>query len=429
MDDLLDRCPWEGWQLAQAISDFQVFAKPMGAICNLDCHYCYYLKKEYLYPENESFRISDDLLEQYIVQHFAATTGTTVNFSWHGGEPTVLGVDFYRKVVALQREHLPPGMRIINGIQTNGILIDDEWCRFLASENFGVGLSLDGPQEMHDRYRLTKGQKPSHRQAMRAFRLLRHYKVPTDLLCVLNDYNVQYPTQVYRFFKSIGAEYLAFLPIVEPKPEAPGGVSPYTVPAAAYGEFLCTVFDEWVREDTERIIVQIFEEAMRPARGLEHSLCIFRETCGEFPVLEHNGDFFSCDHFVDPQHRVGNIGETPLGALLASPAQHAFGLAKRDDLPRFCQLCEVRPMCNGGCPKDRFTRTPDGEAGLNYLCAGFKRFFAHCLPYTLQTSSPWQSASTAQKMKGSVKAAESAAGRNDPCPCGSGRKYKKCCLA
>jgi len=321
--------------LPKASGDFQVFAKPMGAICNLDCHYCYYLKKEYLYPPGEEFRMSDDLLEEYIVQHIDASTGPVANFSWHGGEPTVLGVDFYRKVVALQRKHQRDGIRVRNGIQTNGILLDEEWCQFLAQEEFGVGLSLDGPQEMHDRYRLTKGQKTSHRQAMHAYRLLRRHKIPCDILCVLNDYNVRYPARVYRFFKDIGTEYVTFLPIVEQEPESPSGVSPYTVPADAYGSFLCSVFDEWLRQDVGRIIVQIFEEATRPARGLEHSLCIFRETCGEFPVLEHNGDFFSCDHFVDAPHRVGNIRDVHLAELLENPAQKTFGLSKRDALPAY----------------------------------------------------------------------------------------------
>ena len=418
--------------MTRASREFQVFAKPVGAICNLDCHYCYYLKKEHLYPEGESFRMSDDLLEEYIVQHIEASPDPAINFAWHGGEPTVLGLDFFRKAVELQRKHKPAGSRIANGIQTNGILIDERWCSFLSAEGFGVGLSLDGPQEMHDRYRLTKGQKPSHTQTMRAFRLLRRHRIPCDILCVLNDYNVQYPTQIYRFFKEIGVEYMSFLPIVESMPDAPGGVSPYTVPAAAFGSFLCTVFDEWAREDVGRIMVQIFEEATRPARGLEHSLCIFRETCGEFPVVEHNGDFFSCDHYVDAQHHVGNIREAHLGDLLESPAQRAFGLAKRDALPRFCQLCQVRPMCNGGCPKDRFIRTPDGEEGLNYLCAGFKRFFTHILPFTLKLASPWQAGRPGEEDRKPVRSQKTEAfpnaGRNDPCPCGSGRKYKKCCL-
>jgi uncharacterized protein len=408
-----------------ASREFQIFAKPAGSICNLDCHYCYYLEKRNLYPQVESFRMSDDVLEEYILQHIEASPSPAITFSWHGGEPIVLGLDYFRKIVALQRKHRPPGRRIINGIQTNGILLDEEWCRFLAAEGFGVGLSLDGPPEMHDQYRVTRGQEPSHKQTMRAFELLRRYRIPCDILCVLHDQNVRRPLEVYRFFREIGGQYLGFLPVVTPMPGAEGGVSPYTVPAEAFGTFLCTVFDEWMRRDTGRIVVQIFEEASRPVRGLEHSLCIFRETCGDIPVIEHNGDFFCCDHFVDPEHRLGNIRETPLVELLESPAQLAFGRAKRDALPGYCRACEVRAMCNGGCPKDRFIRTPDGETGLNYLCEGFKSFFRYSRRFLMRLASRQQAQRAAQATY--VRAIPQT-GRNDPCPCGSGRKYKKCCL-
>ena len=329
-----------------ASREFQVFAKPAGPICNLDCHYCYYLKKQSLYAKGESFRMPDDLLEEFIVQNIEACPGPSIQFSWHGGEPTILGLDYFRKIAELQHKHRPQGRRIINGIQTNGILIDEEWCRFLSAEGFGVGISLDGPQDVHDCHRLTKGQKPTHKQTMRGYKLLRRYEIPCDILCAVNDQNVRHPNQVYRFFKEIGGQYLGFLPVVEAKPDAAGGVTPQTVPGEAFGEFLCAIFDEWVRQDIGRIRVQIFEEAARPACGLEHSLCIFRETCGEIPVLEHNGDFFSCDHYVDEKHRLGNIRETQLLELFESPAQRAFGQAKRDRLPHYCQECEVLAMCN-----------------------------------------------------------------------------------
>jgi uncharacterized protein len=418
--------------LAKAACEFQVFAKPIGAICNLDCRYCYYLEKEQLYPQPESFRMADDLLEEYIVQHIESFPGPAIGFSWHGGEPTVLGLEFFRKVVALQHKHRPAGRRITNGIQTNGVILDEEWCRFLAAEGFGVGLSLDGPQELHDRYRVTRGHKPTHKQALRGYKLLRRHRVPCDVLCVVNDFNVQYPTQVYRFFKEIGAEYLGFLPVVAAAPDARSGVSPFTTPAEAFGSFLCTIFDEWVREDIGRIRVQIFEEAARPAQGREHALCIFRETCGDIPVLEHNGDLFSCDHFVDAQHRLGNIRETPLTGLIEGPAQKAFGRAKRDALPRYCREGEGLPMCNGGCPKDRIIQAPDGEGGLNYLCAGFKKFFAHSLPVLVRLASLGPDLRAGKPGAAGMQpvAAREArtVGRNDPCPCGSGRKYKRCCL-
>jgi uncharacterized protein len=369
---------------------FQVFVKPIGSVCNLACQYCYYLEKEHLYPESESFRMPDIILEEYIVQHIEACTEPVIRFSWHGGEPTVLGLDYFRKIVALQRKHQPGNRSIANGIQTNGTLLDEEWCRFLAAEGFAVGLSLDGPQELHDRYRLTKGGKPTFKQAMRGYELLRKHQIYTDILCVVNDYNVRCPTRVYRFFKQIEAPYVSFLPLVEPLPEAEGGVSSRTVPAEVFGVFLCTIFDEWINRDIGRIKIQIFEEAARTAFGQDHSLCIFRETCGDIPVIEHNGDFFSCDHFVDPGYCLGNIIETPLVELLESSEQRAFGQAKLDTLPACCQACEVRAMCNGGCPKNRFLRTQDGEPGLNYLCAGYKRFFTHCQPFVAEVAAQWR---------------------------------------
>ena len=418
--------------MATASREFQVMAKPIGAVCNLECRYCYYLAKRHLYPPDEAFRMPEDLLEAYIVQHIEASPGELIHFAWHGGEPTALGVDYFRRIVRLQREHQPPGRRIVNGVQTNGTLLDEAWCRFLAAEGFYVGLSLDGPAELHDRYRVTRGQRPTHRQVMRAFRLLQAHEVRCDVLCVVHDRNVQSPTAVYRFFKEIGVRYLQFLPLVEPPADGADAPGPHTVPAEAFGEFLCTVFDEWVRHDIGRIVIQTFDEALRPACGLDHALCIFRETCGDVPVVEHDGDFFACDHFVDRRHRLGNIRETPLVDLLESARQQAFGRAKRDALPRYCTRCEVRALCNGGCPKDRFLRTPDGEGGLNYLCAGWKRFFLHSRPYLRELASLVRAGRPPEALMERERAADAAAarqaGRNDPCPCGSGRKYKRCCL-
>jgi uncharacterized protein len=417
--------------MVKASREFQVFAKPVGSICNLDCHYCYYLKKEHLYPKGEPFRMPDDILEDYIVQHIEASPEPVIRFSWHGGEPTVLGLDYFRKIVALQRKHQPSGRRITNGMQTNGTLLDEDWCDFLAAEGFAVGLSLDGPKEMHDRHRVTKDQRPTYEQTMRGYELLRRHRIDCDILCVVNAHNVQHPLQVYRFFRQINAQYLTFLPLVEPQPDAEAGVSLRSVPAEAWGVFLCSIFDEWLSQDIGRIKVQIFEEAARTAFNQEHSLCIFRPTCGDVPVIEHNGDFFSCDHFVDAEHCLGNIRETSLVELLESPGQRAFGQAKWDTLPRYCRACEVRAMCNGECPKNRFLRTPDGEAGLNYLCAGYKRFFSYCLPFISDVASQWRRQTMERQMPAS-RATDARTrlnvGRNDPCPCGSGLKYKKCCL-
>ncbi|MCX6628066.1 MAG: anaerobic sulfatase maturase, partial [Candidatus Solibacter sp.] len=300
----------------QVSREFQVFVKPAGALCNLDCHYCYYLRKELLYPDSKSFRMPEDLLEQYIAQQIAIVPGPEVQFSWHGGEPTTLGLDYFRRAVDFQRKHCPAGKRIANSIQTNGILVDEEWCRFFAAENFGVGLSLDGPRELHDPFRVTKDQKATHRHVMHAYRLLRRSQVPVDLLCVVHAANVRQPLDVYRFFREIGAQFLSFIPLVEPQADTPGGVSKRSVGAEAFGAFLCAIFDEWVRHDIGKIIVQIFEEAARPAYGLDHSLCSFRPECGDVPVIEHNGDFYQCDHFVAPEYRLGNLRETPLAELL-----------------------------------------------------------------------------------------------------------------
>lgn len=420
--------------MAKASREFQVFVKPAGSVCNLNCHYCYYLKKEGLYPKDEQLRMPDDVLEQYIVQHIEACPDEVIRFSWHGGEPTTLGLDYFRQIVAMQRRHQPSNRRIANGMQTNGTLLDEEWCRFLAAEGFAVGLSLDGPGELHDLYRITKDGRPTHEKAMRGYRLLQKHGVYTDILCVVNADNVKHPMEVYRFFKQIEAPYVSFLPMVEPQPDAEAGVSPLTVPAEAWGDFLCAIFDEWVSHDIGRIKVQIIEEATRTAFGQEHSLCIFRPVCGDIPVVEHNGDFFSCDHFVDAEHRVGNIRRTPLVELLESPAQRAFGQAKLETLPHICRTCDVRAMCNGECPKNRFCTTPEGKAGLNYLCAGYKRFFTHCRPFVSQVAAQWRRQRPARddgqrtRDEGRGVHRPSGPGRNDPCPCGSGLKFKKCCM-
>jgi uncharacterized protein len=374
--------------MAKASRDFQVFVKPIGALCNLDCSYCYYLKKEHLYPEGETFQMTDETLESYITQHIEASPEEVIRFSWHGGEPSLLGLDFYRRVVELQRRHLPPGRSIANGIQTNGTLLDEDWCRFLAQEGFAVGLSMDGPPELHDLHRVTKDGTPTHWMTMRGYKLLRKHGVPTEILCVVNAQNVRFPLRIYRFFKQLGTRYITFLPLVEP--DVRGSVTRDTVPAEAWGEFLCTIFDEWRDHDIGRVKVQIFEEATKTAFNQEHSLCIFRPTCGDVPVIEHNGDFYSCDHFVDEEHHLGNIHETPLVELLVSPAQRAFGRAKLESLPSYCRECSVKAMCNGGCPRNRFTVTPDGETGLNYLCEGYKQFFTHCQAFVSEVAALWR---------------------------------------
>ncbi len=410
-----------------ASREFQILTKPNGALCNLDCRYCYYLSKKDLYPGMESYRMADDLLESYIVQHIDACPKEVILFSWHGGEPTTLGLDYFRRVIELQRRHQPKGRRILNGLQTNGTLLDDEWGRFLAAHGFYVGLSMDGPSEFHDGYRVSKGGKPTHKQVVSAFRLLQSHKVHCDILCVVHDRNVHHPLRVYRYFKDLGVQFLQFLPLVVKQPG--GGAGPETPPAAAYGEFLCAIFREWIARDVSCIGIQNFDEALKPFVGVEQALCIFREVCGDVPVVEHNGDFYACDHFVNREYYVGNIRETPLVELLESPVQREFGEQKRDSLPRHCRDCDVLNLCHGGCPKDRFIRAPGGEEGLNYLCAGLHAFFAYSRPYLRQLAAfvlsgrPLGEFRLVQSEAPAVQA-----GRNDLCPCGSGKKYKKCCL-
>lgn len=413
-----------------ASREFQVMVKPIGAVCNLDCKYCYYLSKKELYPAGGPFRMADDLLERYIVQHVGASPAKSILFSWHGGEPTVLGLDYFRRIVALQRKHRPPGREILNGIQTNGTLLDEEWCRFFAAERFFVGLSLDGPSALHDRYRIDKRQKATHKSVLKAFRLLQRHRVHCDVLCVVHDQNARQPAAVYRFFKEIGVQFLQFLPLVARQGEhgsAARGLSPH-----AYGAFLCAIFDEWVHKDVGTVHIQNFDEATRPFLGMEHALCVSSPVCGNIVVLEHNGDVYSCDHYVDGAHRLGNIRETALADLMERPALLQFGLDKRERLPDDCKKCGVLDLCNGGCPKDRIARTAAGEEGLNHLCAGLKQFYTHSRPYLQKLA--WHmrlgesSAKFMQSLRRRDTGAAPRASRNAPCPCGSGRKYKKCCL-
>jgi len=376
--------------MRKALEDFQVFVKPVGAVCNLACQYCYYLKKGKLYPEEKSFRMTDDLLEEYIIQHISASSGPLIFFSWHGGEPTVAGLPYFQHIVELQRKHQPENCRIVNGLQTNGTLLNDDWCRFLAAENFVVGISLDGPEDLHSIYRCTKDGKSSFEEAIRGYQLLKSHGIPCEILSVVNAINVSYPLEVYRFFKELKAEFITFLPLVEQQASRESIVTERTVPAGAFGEFLNTIFDEWKAYDIGKIKIQIFEEALRTAFDLEHTLCIFKRTCGGVPVVEHNGDFYSCDHFVDSHHRLGNIRKKSLVELLESQEQKAFGQAKLSTLPNYCQKCEVLAMCHGACPKDRFTETPEGEPGLNYLCEGYKLFFNHYKPFVDEVSEIWR---------------------------------------
>ncbi|MGD0833415.1 MAG: anaerobic sulfatase maturase [Candidatus Dormibacteria bacterium] len=358
---------------------FVVMAKPVGPVCNLDCGYCYYLRKRDLFPAGESFRMSHDVLEAYVRSFIESSPGPVVHFVWHGGEPMAAGLDFYRDAVALQERHLPPGWICLNNLQTNGSLLDDEWCAFLAERNFSVGLSLDGPARIHDAGRPDRRGRPTHQRVLRGLQLLRAHGVEPDVLCTLNARTATAPLEVYDFFLEQGVLWLQFLPVVVR--DAAGDLSPWSVGAGAAGEFLCAVFDRWVRHDVDRIGIQNFLEALLVVAGAPANLCVMAPTCGRALVVEHDGGVYACDHFVEPARRLGDVRTDSLGALVSSRAQTAFGNAKQDALPAFCRSCPVLFLCRGGCPKDRFDTAPGGEPGLNHLCAGYRRFFEHALPH------------------------------------------------
>jgi uncharacterized protein len=371
------------------LREFQVFAKPVGSLCNLRCSYCYYLEKKGLYPETAHFHMNDDILEKYIVQHIEASTEPVIAFSWHGGEPLLAGIEFYKKVLTLQSAHKPDDKVILNGIQTNGTLINKEWSRFFADNGFLIGISIDGPAELHDIFRRTKDDGSTADQVIAGIQLLKTCGILPELLCVVNAENVRYPLIVYNFCKQLGAKYLTFLPLVEHNPSAATGVSEKSVPSEEFGHFLSTIFDEWLTKDIGEIKIQIIEEAARKAFNQDHTLCIFKVNCGGVPVVEHNGDFYSCDHYADKTHLLGNIKDHSLAYFLDSEFQKEFGMAKSVSLPDFCIACEVKPMCNGECPKNRFILTPDGSPGLNYLCRGYKYFFNHISPFVEAIAEEW----------------------------------------
>lgn len=370
--------------------EFQIFAKPVGPICNLNCSYCYYLDKQNLYPDTGHFLMTDDILEKYIVKQIQASPESMINFSWHGGEPFLAGIDFFKKVRRLQSVHIPAGKTIVNGIQTNGTLINDEWCRFLSEEGFIIGISIDGPAELHNIYRRTKDDSTTCEKVIRGFQLLKKHAIVPEILCVVNDENVKHPLIIYNFFKQLGARYITFIPLVEPEPGSSSGASRKSVPAEEFGLFLTAIFNEWVEKDIGEIKIQIFEEAARTAFNQEHTLCIFRLNCGGVPVVEHTGDFYSCDHYVEKDHFLGNIRDHSLSYFLESDQQRRFGMIKSVTLPKYCIECEVRSMCNGECPKNRFILTPEGESGLNYLCKGYKYFFNHCRPFVEAIAEAWK---------------------------------------
>lgn len=367
-----------------------VMAKPVGSACNLACEYCYYLEKGKVLGEaNPRQFMSEATLEEYIKQYIEAQTTPEVCFTWHGGEATIRPLSFYKRVIELQKKY-GRGRQIVNSLQTNATLLNDDWCRFLRDNDWLVGVSIDGPEEFHDEYRRTAGDKPTFLSVMRGIRLLQRYGVEWNALAVVNDYNADYPVEFYRFFKSIGCRYIQFTPIVERrKPDGTlaaasdeGELTHHSVTPQQWGRFLCGVFDEWVKEDVGNVFVQIFDATLAGWVGVQPGVCTMAETCGHAAMMEHNGDLYQCDHFAFPAYRLGNIHNSTILEMMGSERQLRFGEAKRDRLTASCLSCRWRKACNGECPRNRFAIDPvDGHRGLNYLCEGYKMYFSHVAPY------------------------------------------------
>ena len=373
-----------------------VMAKPVGSVCNLACTYCYYLEKSHLYQHEDPagrFTMSDELLERFIKQYIESQTMPQVLFTWHGGETLMRPLSFYKRVMELQKKYAA-GRTIDNSIQTNGTLLTDEWCRFFKENNWLVGVSIDGPQEFHDEYRRNKQGLPSFQKVMRGIALLNKHGVEWNALAVVNDFNVDYPLDFYHFFKEIKCRFIQFTPIVERiLPHADGRhlacpadqndipLADFSVTPEQWGHFLCTIFDEWVRQDVGEYFIQLFDSTLANWVGQQPGVCTLANTCGHAGVMEYNGDLYACDHFVFPEYKLGNIRTQTLTEMMYSEREQQFGAAKQNSLPTQCRECEFLFACNGECPKNRFLRTATGEPGLNYLCKGYYRFFSHVAPY------------------------------------------------
>jgi uncharacterized protein len=426
---------------------FGVMVKPAGPLCNLNCTYCYYLGKKSLFSGTNKFRLNEELLEYFIREYIESVPDPNVTFVWQGGEPTLLGLDYFRKAIDLQRKY-SNGKIIGNAFQTNGTLLNDEWCRFFADNKILVGISIDGEEHNHDHYRRTAAGGATFRSVMKGIELLHRNKAEFNTLSCVNSYNVNYASETYRFLKHIGSGYIQFLPVVErlslnensadpvltgPEFKGDATVAEWSVPSKAFGKFLITIFNEWVRSDVARYYVQIFDATLANHAGEVPGLCVFAETCGDALVMEHNGDMYSCDHFVFPEYFLGNITAAKISDLAQSARQFDFGIAKRNNLPLYCLKCDVRYVCHGECPKHRFILTPDGKPGLNYLCEGYKMFFRYVKPYMEFMARELKSKRAPANVMSWVRNRENQAvkpavpERNDLCPCGSGKKFKHCC--
>ncbi|OON36532.1 anaerobic sulfatase maturase [Izhakiella australiensis] len=420
-----------------------VMAKPSSSVCNIDCHYCFYLEKEALYPERkQNWRMSEETLERYIRQHIEAQDSQQVLFAWQGGEPTIMGLPFFRNVVALCEKY-GQGRQIQHALQTNGMLINDEWARFFSEHHFLIGLSIDGPQALHDTYRVNRAGAGTHHKVMAALATLKAHHVAFNTLTVVGKHNAAHALEVYEFLLAAGSRHIQFIPLVERLStsndsvlnlvlpgESAATLAPWTVPSWQYGEFLNQIFDVWIRRDVGRVSVQMFDVALAAWTNQPPVLCVHSETCGHAFALESNGDLYNCDHFVYPEHLLGNIHQQTIHTLNHSEQAIAFGEAKRETLTADCLKCEYRPVCHGGCPKHRFAVSPSGHPGHNYLCAGYKHFFKHITPEmnlladVLAAGYPAETVMSVLQQKNQVGLPVQ---RNAPCLCGSGKKFKKCC--
>jgi len=435
-------------ELLRAPPAFHLLAKPSGATCNIDCTYCFFLSKEALYP-NEKSRMSDATLETYIRQLLESHRTQEVTVAWQGGEPTLMKLDFFKHAVELVETYRRPEQIVQHSFQTNGLLLDDDWCAFFKEHHFLVGLSVDGPRELHDTYRVDRRGQGTFDLVMQGWQALRRHSVDFNILCTVNAANQHHGRAVYSFFRDeLGAKWVQFIPIVERATaetldianqgwsDQPGQkrllytqtgnlVTERTVGAEQYGRFLVDVFEEWVRHDVGQVFVQLFDVTLEAFFG-RHLLCLHAPTCGYGPALEHNGDLYSCDHFVEPRFKLGNIHQTHMLELVASPGQRKFGDNKRDTLTTQCQECKVRHLCNGGCPKDRFALSRDGQSGHNYLCPGLELFFMHTGPAFSRMAQMIQQGHAPSEVMAWVTAEDEKHGPYQPCPCGSGKKFRFC---
>ena len=409
---------------------FTVMAKPVGSRCNMSCSYCYYLKTEGNLQSRAQLqpRMTDMMLESFISQYIEASTDPVVSFVWHGGEPTLAGLDFFKLAVKLQNRYITQGRTCWNNLQSNGILLDDNWCSFLAECGFDVGISIDGTERLHDRHRKDHSGSGTFGFAEAAVRRLQAHGIQPDLLCTVNSATAKAPLEVYRALRGLDTRWIQFIPIVR---RELGEVTPDSLSGEDYGEFLCAVFDEWVLNDLGKTSIQMFSETARVWAGGSAGLCWMAPTCGRALIVEQDGGVYSCDHYVTPQHRIGNIGETHIGELADLPDQLRFGENKHSNLTAQCRSCKWLGVCNGGCPKDRFALSEDGEPGHNHLCGGLKRFFSYVQPAVNLVESLSKRGQTPElimsHLRDQLAAIWKNVGRNDPCPCGSGKKAKICC--